>query len=110
MKRFLGGWRTGCALTLAILIGAPSRAADEPVTDIVLVIDLSGSMKEIDVGGGRKISFVQLQQRLQQFIDEGLPANSNVTLITFATDAKVVATVHVKDKQGRRQLRDAVGK
>lgn len=82
--------------------------AEEVVTDIVFLMDVSGSMRELQVGEGKTITFEQLMERLQKFADSGLPDNSNVTVITFGEDAKQHEPIHVETPESRKLFSDTL--
>src|SRR5688572_15480638 len=67
-------------------------------------------VEPLDVGGGKTISFGQLQKKLHEFVQRGLPTNANVVLITFADDAKVEGRFTLTDQQSRQKLQAAIGK
>jgi len=96
-------------LLITPLVGVANTFADEVVTDIVFLIDISASMQQVQVGQGRTITFQQVIQRLQGFVDAGLPPNSNVTIITFGEQATNVQQIQVKDAEGRKRLQAALG-
>jgi hypothetical protein len=108
MRRFGHLGPRFAAVLAGLLLLAPCAAAEEILTDIVLVIDVSGSMRELDVGDGRKITFTELKRRLQEFLRAGLPLNSTVHVITFGDDARRHARVEVKDGRDRDKLLRAV--
>ena len=81
-----------------------SVQAEELLTDIVLVIDKSGSMNKVDLDDGSSILYEELKAELGKFVDERLPRNANVTLIAFGEDAEVVRRINFDSEQGRRTL------
>lgn len=91
-------------LASLVLFATPCLAADEVLTDIILLIDTSGSMREARVANGKALSFDDVKMRLGQFLYYELPNNSNITIITIGKAAERQGQVLVKDRDSRDQL------
>lgn len=95
-------------LAFMYLLPASVCFAGEILMDIVLLLDRSGSMSQVPITGGAPLTFEQIKVRLLKFIDDELPNNSNVSVITIGDDAEVVARILVRNDQGRQRLREKV--
>ncbi len=103
--------RCRLALLIAALVLPRSvLAGDGTLTDIVLVIDVSGSMNKLKVGPKPTdvIPFDDLKARLKTFIARGLPLNSSVTVITFGTDARRHVAVQLRHQKDRDELQKVI--
>jgi hypothetical protein len=71
----------------ALLCAAGSRpcAAQATRTEVILLIDISGSMVTIPVAGD-EVPFANLKTEIRKFFEDGLPNNATVTLFTFGND------------------------
>ncbi len=99
-------FRTGFLLQLLLLIFLviPSLGqSEEGRIDLVIVLDVSGSMRSNDLVGPVRATFNQTLDRL-------LNAGDTVTLITFGTGSdSPMGTVVVESSESTRQLKEYVG-
>jgi Mg-chelatase subunit ChlD len=106
IRRCLARW----IAALAFVWCAGAVAQEQRVTDIVLLIDTSASMKEVKVSPGPKgtKTFDDVKARLKLYVDYGLTPGTNVVLITFSDDATVRERIFVRGEADKQKLRAAI--
>ena len=86
------------AATLGLLGGTVQAAGEaESVTDIVFALDVSLSMQEDN-------RFGKIRDRLIEFIQDEIDLDTNVAVVTFGEDARLVARQMVKNDADKAVL------